>query len=184
MSARADYEALRALEPSLPELPAANDLRVTLDLADILLPEPLWTDENGFSDQWMAVRSELGNQRFQMKRERQKIDKPVRLDENAEGAVKRLIKYLPGGSIRDKASAFLSLRMPIDRWIQLSRVAEDLLAEVIAAREPPAPPPAAPPAAAAAPSADPAKAASARPSAPAAADTAKDHPAEQEEARQ
>jgi len=141
--AAAAYAALREKVPGLPELPTTEELSAGLTIADVYLKEPLWDDDTGFHEEWDAVRSHLSAKRFEMKKTGKDLTKAIALDRFAETSLENLTRQLPV-FVRSKIrTSFMTLRMPIDRWIELVRIAEELLAELIAAQEPPAEKPAA-----------------------------------------
>jgi len=161
------YAALRQHVPELPALPDRETLRGALEIGEMYMPRPLWTDEDGFSEHWQAVRCELANQRFELKLARKPLTHAVELDEPAAAAVDALLGRAPA-AFRVRLRRLSEMRMPIDRWIELARVGEDLLAELLLEPiETAAAGPAAPEAAQSPPGSTRTAAAEARPAAPA-----------------
>jgi hypothetical protein len=123
------YAALRVHVPELPALPSREELRLSLAIGEALLREPLWSDQTGLSDGWQRVRCELANQRYERRKSRAPMSRPVSVDANVRDALDEFIADLPAPA-RAAVRALSETKMPIDRWIELARIAEDLYAEL------------------------------------------------------
>jgi hypothetical protein len=138
----AAYAALREKVTELPALPSREECKDAVELINACVRgQPIWSEAAGFNDDWRAVGAALADQRFDLKIAG-KTWRSVQIDENVVEALEALIADAPTLIRNNLLVGVVRMRMPIDRWIQLVRIAEDLYAELALNAAAPAPSPA------------------------------------------